>query len=231
MVAHLLRHRSKPEVNKEGEPRAHRRNHLITDNSIMPLRYLKRLFKSSSMPTFSHFHWFHLMLIITIIAGCTLVFNTRLRADDSGLLGAPLSQAQKTNDLFVFFNFAPIGKKSLSDGSSVTSFKPTGDAFRALVTLEATTAADGTIQKLHLTIARSFIDDSAKCVYAADLAKSFLLTRTRNRGPVDGALQRDSHHSFNASDLWHTVDRLPNLYRRLGIFSHPVQIGMEAPLA
>ncbi len=115
------------------------------------------------------------MLITTIIAGCTQFVNTRLRADDSGLLSAPLSQAQKTNDLFVFFNFEPIGRKSLSDGSSVISFKPTGDAFRALVTLEATTAADGTIQKLHLIIARSFIDDSAKCVYAADLAKSFLL--------------------------------------------------------
>jgi hypothetical protein len=95
-------------------------------------------------------------------------------AAESGLLRAKLSVVQTGADFFRFFNFSPIGKEKLPDGTKVISFKPTGDAFRALVTLRVTTDDQGIIKKLDLAVARSFIDDPKKCVYAADLVKSFL---------------------------------------------------------
>ncbi len=92
---------------------------------------------------------------------------------NTGLIGKPLAVVQQKSDLFVFFNFAPIGKKT-SNGTTVTSFKPTGDAFRPLVTLAVTTGPRDAIQVLRLFVSRSFIDDRKKSIYAADLVKSFL---------------------------------------------------------
>ncbi len=90
-----------------------------------------------------------------------------------GLMGSSLAAAQKT-DFFTFFNFAPVGEEKSPAGGSITSFKPTGDDFKALVTLRVTTDTKGIIRRLDLEIARSFIDDPKKCIYAADLAKSYL---------------------------------------------------------
>ena len=45
----------------------------------------------------------------------------------------------------------------------------------ALVTFRVTTDDRGVIKKLQLAVARSFIDDPKKCIYAADLVKSFLV--------------------------------------------------------
>ena len=95
-------------------------------------------------------------------------------APSTGLIGANLSAVQETNDLFTFFNFASIGKEVLSGQRVATAFKPTGEAFRQLVTLYVTTDAQGTIQVLRLVVVRSFIDNPSTCIYAADLAKSFL---------------------------------------------------------
>jgi hypothetical protein len=97
-----------------------------------------------------------------------------LPAKESGLMGAHLATTRNTNDFFLFFNFEPIGTEKLPGTTQLTTFKPSGDAFKALVTLCVTTNFRGTIQKLQLFIARSFIDDPKQCVYAADLAKSFL---------------------------------------------------------
>jgi hypothetical protein len=111
-----------------------------------------------------------LILLKATILG---LFQTLPTHGDTGLIGKPLSVVQQKSDLFVFFNFAPIGKTP-SNGTTVISFKPTGEAFRALVTLEVTTNARDEIQTLCLFVSRSFIDDRKKTIYAADLVKSFL---------------------------------------------------------
>jgi hypothetical protein len=92
----------------------------------------------------------------------------------TGLIGANLPASQEKHDLFNFFNFAPVGTEALSGQRVATAFKPTGEAFHELVTLYVTTDAQGTIQVLRLVVARSFIDNPATCIYAADLVKSFL---------------------------------------------------------
>jgi hypothetical protein len=78
------------------------------------------------------------------------------------------------SDLFSFFHFASTGKTVVGHGRTVESFKPTGEAFRDLVTLYVTTDNAGTVQRLLLVVARSFIDDPSKSIFAGDLVKSFL---------------------------------------------------------
>jgi hypothetical protein len=112
---------------------------------------------------------------ILLIAKAAILglFQTGSAYGNTGLIDRPLAVVQQKSDFFVFFNFAPIGKKA-SNGTTVTSFKPTGEAFRPLVTLEVTTGPRDAIQGLRLFVSRSFIDDRKKTIYAADLVKSFL---------------------------------------------------------
>ena len=119
-------------------------------------------------------NWTRVVVCLSCFGAALSFFSESGSAAESRLLGAKLSVVQNEADFFRFFNFSPIGKEKLPDGSKVISFKPTGDAFRALVTLRATTDDQGIIKKLDLAVARSFIDDPKKCVYAADLVKSFL---------------------------------------------------------
>jgi hypothetical protein len=125
------------------------------------------------------------------------------RALAIGLIGAKLSTVQTNDGLFTFFNFAPIGEEKQSAGRTVTSFKPTGEAFRALVTLKVTTDSQGAIRQLSLTVARSFIDDSSKCIYAADLVKSFLYKAgAATNDDAVGALAREiSARSMSRSSV------------------------------
>jgi hypothetical protein len=94
--------------------------------------------------------------------------------DSGGLIGTDLDSARRKNDLFLFFNFEAIGEDRFPDGTLRTSFKPTGEAFRALVTLHALTDREGIIRELRLVVSRLFIANPAKCVFAADLVSSFL---------------------------------------------------------
>jgi len=135
--------------------------------------------------------WGRIWATIACIGGVA-ASSQSLAAEDTGLVGAKLSVVQTTDDFFLFFNFASIGDEKLPDGGLMTSFKPTGEAFRALVTLGVTTDKSGVITKLHLEVARSFIDDPKKCIYAADLVKSFLTKAGTTTGddPV-GSLARE----------------------------------------
>ena len=138
------------------------------------------------------------MWACTACLGGLAAASQNLAAEDIGLIGSKLSVVQTTNDLFVFFNFAPIGEEKLPEEAQVTSFKPTGDAFRALVTLGVTTDDRGIITKLDLAVARSFIDDPKKCIYAADLVKSFLVSAAvTSDGDDVGALA----HEISARSL------------------------------
>ncbi|MEJ0000278.1 MAG: hypothetical protein WDO13_14600 [Verrucomicrobiota bacterium] len=91
-----------------------------------------------------------------------------------GFIGADLAGLQRTDDFFRFFHFESIGvEKAYPDGDEVIAFKPSGPAFRGLVTLHSW-VSHGIIRTVRLSVKRSFIDDPATCVYAADLYNSFL---------------------------------------------------------
>lgn len=119
-------------------------------------------------------NWTRLAVGLSCLGAALSFFSESGSAAETGLLGAKLSEVQTRADFFVFFNFSPIGTEKLPDGTKVISFKPTGAAFSALVTLRVSTDDQGIIKKLDLAVARSFIDDPKKCVYSADLVKSFL---------------------------------------------------------
>jgi hypothetical protein len=119
--------------------------------------------------------WSRFWACVACVGGGLAGASQNATAEDIGLIGSKLSVVQNSDDFFVFFNFAPTGEEKLPDGTQVTSFKPTGDAFKALVTLRVTTDDRGVIRKLQLAVARSFIDDPKRCIYAANLVKSFLV--------------------------------------------------------
>jgi hypothetical protein len=114
-----------------------------------------------------------------------------------GLIGKELPLVQEKSDFFGFFNFAAVGKIDLPNRQTNISFKPTGDAFHDLVTLEVVIDADKIIQMHRLIVARSFIDDPKQCVYAADLVKSYVtLEGTNSHDALDSLAQEISVRSF-----------------------------------
>jgi hypothetical protein len=93
---------------------------------------------------------------------------------DAGFIGTKLSALETNHDFFRFFNLARIGSEDLPDRQTLISFKPTGEAFHALVTLFVTIDGRGIIEGLRLEVARSFIDNPRQGIFAADLVKSYL---------------------------------------------------------
>jgi hypothetical protein len=118
---------------------------------------------------------------------------------DGRLLGLKLPEAKAKSSLFSWFFFEPVSEEKLSDGT--TAYKPNGEAFRAFVTLYITTNTEGIIAKLHLAIAREFIDSPRNCTFAADLAKSFLLegAMTGNDDSVSRLAQEITARGFAGS--------------------------------
>jgi hypothetical protein len=117
--------------------------------------------------------WFATFLILSAMNGSQAATNN---GDSGGLLGADLNRARSQADYFRFFNLEQIGESQhLQNGEQLLAFKPSGAAFRDLVTIYVQTDPKGLISILRVVIARSFIDDSRNGVYARDLIKSSLL--------------------------------------------------------
>ncbi len=76
-------------------------------------------------------------------------------------------------ELFTWFHLEPDGQPVAGDGGVRHRFRPSGDAFRALVLLEVVTdAADG-MRSAHLCLDRSFVSGPDEA-FARDIAKSYL---------------------------------------------------------
>jgi hypothetical protein len=92
-----------------------------------------------------------------------------------GFIGYKLKDLDKSHDFFRFFHFEPMGvDTTYDDGDVVMAYRPSGAAFRELVTLYSWISKRGLIQTIRLTVKRSFIDQGTTCVNAADLYNSFL---------------------------------------------------------
>jgi len=90
-----------------------------------------------------------------------------------GLLGMRLPAAENT-DFFTFFRLAETARESDAAGREVAVFKPTGGAFRKLVTVRVTVGTRDEITEVGLELARSFIDSPTNRQFASDIAKSML---------------------------------------------------------
>jgi len=112
-------------------------------------------------------------LILSAMNGTQAATND---GDTGGLLGTDLGRARLQADYFRFFNLEPIGPtQHLENGEQLLAFKPSGAAFRDLVTIYVRTDPKGLISMFQVVIARSFLDDPRTGVYARDLIKSSLL--------------------------------------------------------
>jgi hypothetical protein len=96
-----------------------------------------------------------------------------------------MTSFRSKSELFGFFCFESTGKTGVDCGRTMESFKPSGPRFRELVTLYVTTDDAGTVQNLRLVVARSFIDNRSKGVFAGDLVKSFLANAVAGPGDDD----------------------------------------------
>lgn len=115
----------------------------------------------------------HPAALLVLAVGCALGAGVAQGAPaDAGLLGKTLPQVQQA-DLFTFFSLAQAGQPIPAGTGSVTLFKPEAAQFHALVTLAVTRRADGHIEAMSLTLARSFIAGQQSS-FARDIAASFL---------------------------------------------------------
>lgn len=81
------------------------------------------------------------------------------------------TQSLAHNDFFNWFQLEPTGEGKTE---RETVYRPSGEAFRELVSLTSWSAPDGLLQALTLSVARLFIDDPRDGQFARDIVKSFL---------------------------------------------------------
>jgi hypothetical protein len=91
-----------------------------------------------------------------------------------GFLGHRLEKIRKDSDFFSWFHLEETGPAREAGDNKILTFKPSGEVFRDLVTLNITLNAEGRILEMELLLARSFINDGANGIFARDIAKSLL---------------------------------------------------------
>lgn len=114
------------------------------------------------------------LLQILMLAGIALGLPAYLEAAPFGGFGDSLDQAKKT-DFFTWFHLTQVAQEEVA-GAKVTSFKPSGEKFRELVTFKVTTAQNGSITVMEVILARAFVDSPQDGIFARDIAKSLLRT-------------------------------------------------------
>lgn len=73
-----------------------------------------------------------------------------------------------------FFRWFSLEPETSDAGAAGRTFRPSGRAFHDLVAFTALTAPDDKLCELHLSLARSFIDDPRNGAFALDITNSFL---------------------------------------------------------
>lgn len=91
----------------------------------------------------------------------------------TGFLLAPARAVAEKSDFFTFFHL--VVSPELSDlKQKVLVFKPSGPAFQKFVTVKLHMGKQEEVQSLQLLLARTFVNDGQKGIFAADISKSFL---------------------------------------------------------
>jgi len=123
-----------------------------------------------------------------------------------GLVGMQLSEARSSTDFFRFFNLEPVGPAETNGESSIHHFRPSAPAFHELVELEVETDPADRISRLQLQLDRRFIDSPSQGVFAADIAKSFLLAS-------GGVAERDALRSLANEIQFRNLGRTVIMHR------------------
>ena len=91
-----------------------------------------------------------------------------------GFLAHRLEKIRKESEFFVWFHLKEDGSPREEGKKRIFTFKPTGEAFRELVTITFTVNGEDRIREIELVLARSFVDDAVNGIFARDIAKSLL---------------------------------------------------------
>lgn len=113
---------------------------------------------------------FHLK---NVIPALLLIFF--LSASSQARIGERLEEMKKT-DFFTFFNLKESDRSKDKEGHTVINFRPgRSGEFPDVVTVSVTLDNDEQrILNMGLMLARSFIDNPTKAIFARDVAKSFI---------------------------------------------------------
>jgi hypothetical protein len=103
----------------------------------------------------------------------TLVLHGSASGATFGQLGGRLDQIKAT-EFFRWFHLEQT-EVTRTGAQTVVAFKPSGEKFHPLVTLNVTTDGQDRLQALELVLARVFVDDPRNGVFARDIVKSLLL--------------------------------------------------------
>lgn len=128
-----------------------------------------------------------------------------------GTLGDSLDSAQQTG-FFRWFHLEEVGAAKDANNNDVVEFRPSGEKFHDLVSLRVTCDAGRRMLALELALDRQFIDSPRNGVFAADCAKSFLLSATSDVNldlvkPLAEAIEVGSYHRSASPVILHS-DRL-----------------------
>ena len=104
-----------------------------------------------------------------------------------GFLAHRLEKIRKESDFFSWFHLEEDGAPREEGDKKIIVFKPSGEAFRELVTVTVTVDAEGRIREMELLLARSFVDDAVNGTFARDIAKSLLRCAVPRENQADVA--------------------------------------------
>ena len=112
-----------------------------------------------------------------------------------GSFGEHLEQARQT-EFFRWFQLEETGRSE-----KVVHFKPSGEKFRSLVTLDLTIDSKGRLVGAELILSRSFIDSGRDGMFARDIAKSFvgIATTSAERSTVSSLIAEIEQPPANMS--------------------------------
>jgi hypothetical protein len=122
-----------------------------------------------------------------------------LMAGGIGGLGENVEQARNTG-FFRWFHLEETGRTAGQAGP-VVEFKPSGEKFRAAVTLKLSLDSREKLVGAELALTRSFIDSGRDGMFARDIAKSFLgiVTAVEDRNAIGSLITEIEQPPANLS--------------------------------
>lgn len=117
----------------------------------------------------------------------------------------------KQTDFFRWFSLAEAGSAKDGSGHNIFTFRPEGEKFHDLVKLDVVLDY-GHIAVLHLSLAKSLVDDDRDGIFARDITKSFI--RSVIPKPDDGSvtdLANEIEYRHNFTLVTHASSERPHL--------------------
>ena len=115
-----------------------------------------------------------------------------------GAFGDSIESIKQTN-FFQWFCLEQTGQTKDEQRREITEFRPNGEKFRRFVSFKVTRDSAGRMLALELALDRAFVDSPQDSVFAADIAKSFILSAASDEAQIKGLAHEIELGSYNKS--------------------------------